>query len=57
LPTAAQMIGNWDILYQSLATKIQKSFTNDITVDYHIGKGCAYQVDLLKQTVPGQSPE
>jgi hypothetical protein len=51
------MIGNWDSLYQSLATNFQKSVANDITVDYHIGKGRKYQVDLLKQTVLGQSPE
>ena len=52
-PTAAQMIGNWDILYQSLATDFQKSVANEITVDYCTGKGRAYQVDLSS----GQSPE
>ena len=34
-PTATKMIGNWDILYQSLATDFQKSVANEITVDYH----------------------
>ena len=52
-PTAAQMIGNWDILYQSLATDFQKSVANEITVDYHIGKGRAYQADLFEANCVG----
>jgi hypothetical protein len=42
LPTAAHMIGNWNILYQSITTDFQKSVANEIMVDYHIGKGCTY---------------
>jgi hypothetical protein len=52
-PTTAQMIGNWDILYQSLATDFQKSVANEITVDYRIGKGRAYQVDLFEANCIG----
>jgi hypothetical protein len=52
-PTAAQMIGNWDILYQALATDFQKSVANEIAVDYRIGKGRAYQVDLFEKDCVG----
>ena len=52
-PTAAQMIGNWDILYQSLATNFQKSVANEIMVDYHIGKGRAYQADPFEANCVG----
>jgi hypothetical protein len=52
-PTAAQMIGNWDILYQSLATNFQKSVANEIMVDYHIGKGRAYKADLFEANCVG----
>ena len=52
-PTAAQMIGNWDILYQALATDFQKSVANEVAVDYRIGKGRAYQVDLFENDCVG----
>jgi hypothetical protein len=47
------MIGNWDILYQSLATDFQKSVANEITVDYRTGKGRGYQVDLFEKVCMG----
>jgi hypothetical protein len=52
-PTAAQMIGNWDILYQALATDFQKTVANEVAVDYRIGKGRAYQVDLFEKDCVG----
>jgi hypothetical protein len=52
-PTAAQMIGNWDILYQSLVTDFQKSVAKEIAVDYRIGRGRAYQLDLFEKDCVG----
>ena len=52
-PTAAQMIGNWDILYQALTTDFQKTVANEVAVDYRIGKGRAYQVDLFEKDCVG----
>ena len=47
-PTAAQ-IGNWDILYQSLETDFQDSVTNEITLDYLIGAGRTFNIDLFNK--------
>jgi hypothetical protein len=52
-PTAAQIIGNWYILYHSLATDFQKSVANEIRVDYRIGKGRPYQMDLFEANCIG----
>ena len=45
-PTSAQ-IGNWDILYQSLETDFQEGVTNEITLDYLIGTGRTFNIDLF----------
>ena len=45
-PTVAQ-IGNWDIVYQSLETDFQDSVTNEITLDYLIGTGRTFNIDLF----------
>ncbi len=45
-PTAAQ-IGNWDIIYQSLETDFQSSVTNEIKLDYLVGTGRPFNVDLF----------
>ena len=47
-PAAAQ-IGNWDILYQSLETDFQDSVTNEITLDYLIGAGRTFNIDLFNK--------
>lgn len=47
-PTAAQ-IGNWDILYQSLEADFQDSVTNEITLDYLIGAGRTFNIDLFNK--------
>ena len=47
-PTAAQ-IGNWDILYQSLEADFQDSVTNEITLDYLIGVGRTFNIDLFNK--------
>ena len=47
-PTVAQ-IGNWDILYQSLETDFQDSVTNEITLDYRIGTGRTFNIDLFEK--------
>ncbi len=52
-PGASQVLGNWDILYRSLATDFQHSVTNELTLDYHIGKGRTYQVDLYEKNCVG----
>lgn len=46
LPTIAQ-IGNWDILYQSLATNFQHTVDNEITLSYRIGKNRTFNVALF----------
>lgn len=46
VPATAQ-IGNWDIIYQSLETDFQDSVTNEIMLDYRIGKGRAFNVNLF----------
>ena len=45
-PSAAQ-IGNWDIIYQSLETDFKDSVTNEIVLDYRIGTGRSFQIDLF----------
>jgi len=45
-PTAAQ-IGNWDIIYQSLETNFQDSVVNEVTLDYLIGAGRTFNIDLF----------
>ena len=52
-PGASQVLGNWDILYRSLATDFQHSVTNELRLDYHIGKGRTYQVDLYEKNCVG----
>ena len=52
-PTAAQMIGNWDILYQALTTNFQKTVANKIAVDYCIGRDARIRWIFLKRTVSG----
>jgi hypothetical protein len=52
-PAAAQFIGNWDILFSSLATDFQQSVTNEITMDYQIGKGRVFEVDLYQKDCTG----
>ena len=47
-PTIAQ-IGNWDILYQSLETDFQDSVANEITLDYRIGTGRTFNIDLFEK--------
>ena len=47
-PTAAQ-IGNWDILYQSLEADFQDTVTNEITLDYLIGVGRTFNIDLFNK--------
>ena len=49
-PTTAQVIGNWDILYQSLTTDFQDSVTNEITLDYRIGTGRTFSIDLFDKS-------
>ena len=43
----AQSIGNWDILFTSLETDFQDSVTNEITLDYLIGTGRQFNLDLF----------
>ena len=43
----AQSIGNWDILFTSLETDFQDSVTNEITLDYLIGTGRQFSIDLF----------
>ncbi len=45
-PTTAQ-IGNWDIIYQSLETDFQDSVANEITLNYRIGTGRTFNIDLF----------
>ena len=45
-PAAAQ-IGNWDIVYQSLETDFQDAVANEISLEYRIGAGRTYSVDLF----------
>lgn len=45
-PSAAQ-VGNWDIIYQSLETDFKDSVTNEIVLDYRIGTGRSFQIDLF----------
>ena len=44
---SAQSIGNWDILFTSLETDFQDSVTNEITLDYLIGTGRQFNLDLF----------
>ena len=51
-PTVAQadienILGNWDILYQSLEIDFQGSATSEFTLDYLIGTGRSFTVDLF----------
>ena len=45
-PAAAQ-IGNWDIVYQSLETDFQDAVANEISLEYRIGAGRTYNIDLF----------
>ena len=44
---SAQSIGNWDILFTSLETDFQDSVTNELTLDYLIGTGRQFNLDLF----------
>ena len=51
-PTVAQadienILGNWDILYQSLEIDFQGSAASEFTLDYLIGTGRSFTVDLF----------
>ena len=52
-PATAQTLGNFDIIYTSLATNFSDTATNEITVDYRIGKGREYQVNLFAKDCVG----
>lgn len=45
--TATGQIVNWDINYQSITSDFQESVINEITMDYNIGTGRTYKVDLF----------
>ena len=45
-PTAAQ-IGNWDVIYQRIETGFQSDVANEITLDYRIGSGRVFNIDLF----------
>ena len=52
-PATAQTIENFDIIHTSLATNFSDTATNEITIDYRIGKGRAYQVNLFAKDCVG----
>ena len=52
-PATAQTIENFDIIHTSLATNFSDTATNEITMDYRIGKGRAYQVNLFAKDCVG----
>lgn len=45
-PAVAQ-IGNWDIIYQSLLTDFQNSVADEFTIDYLIGTGRTFNIELF----------
>ena len=45
-PTAAQ-IDNWDISYQSMETNFTQNVNDEITLDYRISTGRAFNIDLF----------
>ena len=52
LPTYS-LIGNWDIIYQSLATNFQHTVDNEITLNYRIGKDRTFNVALFDKGCVG----
>ena len=47
------ILGNWDILFQSLETDFQGSIDSEITLGYLIGTGRTFNIDLFDKACNG----
>ena len=53
LASPAASVGNFDIVFKNITINFQTSVTNELTLDYNIGKDSEYQVDLYEKTCTG----